>query len=137
MSTFSVKLSGTLNKTVSSSTQIAYVLEKLVTCTKETIMTFVVPESSDPNSFVMVNLDPFIVQAGNTKLLYVETDKRITMKCNVGACTGTAPTTGEVIDFHGVNIDTYMLITGDIKNLYFNRIVGDPDSANVTVRLWG
>jgi len=136
MSTFSVKLSGTLNKTVSSSTQISYVLEKLVTCTKETIMTFVVPEGT-PESYVMVNLDPFIVQTGATKLLYVETDKRITMKCNVGACTGTAPSSGEVIDFHGVNIDTYMLITGDIKNLYFNRIEGDVDSANVTVRLWG
>ena len=129
---FSVRLSGTLNKTVSSTTQIAYVLEKVVTCTKEAILTFVVPEGS-PSEYVTVNLDPFIVQAGATKLLYVETDKRITLKMNVG----TSPTSGEIVAFDGVNIDTYALLTGDVDNLYFNRIDGDVDDANITIRLWG
>jgi len=135
---FNVNLSGTLSKTVCSNTQIGYVLEKIVSCTKETIMTYVVPSTADVDNYVTVNLEPFILQAGTSKIMYIETDKRITIKANVGACTGTSDVpSGDVVDFHGINVDTYALVNGDIKNLFINRTTGDVDDATVKVVLWG
>ena len=132
---FSVKTTASIVKTVANVSQIIYAIDKTVSSGEEVIKTFLVnPQTA--TEYIKVNLDPFTINPNITSvLLLVKTTKQINLKVNVGDGM-TEPSSGDVLTFQGIPVTDFVILSGNVKNLYFNRIPGDIDVAEVQITLW-